>query len=71
MNKRVKTDFLFAQPSLASGAARVLDLYPSHRGIVGNKHLVPRLLAEMDHHRRLDVQLAHPAAALHGDAPAE
>jgi len=26
MNKRVKTDFLFAQPSLASGAARVLDL---------------------------------------------
>ena len=27
MNKRVKTDFLFAQPSLASGAARAFDLW--------------------------------------------
>lgn len=27
MNKTVKTDFLFAQPSLASGAARLLDLW--------------------------------------------
>ena len=27
MNKRVKTDFLFAQPSLASGAARLFDLW--------------------------------------------
>jgi hypothetical protein len=27
MNKRVQTDFLFAQPSFLSGAARVLDLW--------------------------------------------
>jgi len=27
MEKKVKTDFLFAQPSFASGAARVLDLW--------------------------------------------
>lgn len=27
MNKNVKTDFLFAQPSFASGAGRVLDLW--------------------------------------------
>jgi hypothetical protein len=27
MNKTVKTDFLFAQPSFASGAARLLDLW--------------------------------------------
>ncbi|MCL2659596.1 MAG: hypothetical protein FWD64_03640 [Acidobacteriaceae bacterium] len=27
MNEKVKTDFLFAQPSFASGAARVLDLW--------------------------------------------
>jgi hypothetical protein len=27
MNKTVKTDFLFAQPSFASGAARVFDLW--------------------------------------------
>jgi hypothetical protein len=27
MEKNVKTDFLFAQPSFASGAARVLDLW--------------------------------------------
>jgi hypothetical protein len=27
MGKRVKTDFLFAQPSFVSGAARVLDLW--------------------------------------------
>lgn len=26
MNKKVETDFLFAQPSFASGAARVLDI---------------------------------------------
>ena len=29
MEKAVKTDFLFAQPSFASGAARVLDLWGS------------------------------------------
>lgn len=27
MTKKVKSDFLFAQPSFASGAARVLDLW--------------------------------------------
>ena len=27
MSKKVKTDFLFAQPSLSSGAARVFDLF--------------------------------------------
>lgn len=27
MSKKVKTDFLFAQPSLGSGAARVFDLF--------------------------------------------
>lgn len=27
MSKKVKTDFLFAQPSLGSGAARVFDLW--------------------------------------------
>jgi len=27
VNKTVKTDFLFAQPSMASGAARVFDLW--------------------------------------------
>jgi hypothetical protein len=27
MNKNVRTDFLFAQPSFASGAARLLDLW--------------------------------------------
>jgi hypothetical protein len=27
MEKKVKSDFLFAQPSFASGAARVLDLW--------------------------------------------
>jgi hypothetical protein len=27
MGKKVKTDFLFAQPSFASGAARVFDLW--------------------------------------------
>jgi hypothetical protein len=27
MVKKVKSDFLFAQPSFASGAARVLDLW--------------------------------------------
>jgi hypothetical protein len=27
MNRKVQSDFLFAQPSLASGAARVLDLW--------------------------------------------
>jgi hypothetical protein len=27
MSKKVQTDFLFAQPSFASGAARVLDLW--------------------------------------------
>jgi len=27
MNRKVKSDFLFAQPSFASGAARVLDLW--------------------------------------------
>ena len=27
MMKKVKSDFLFAQPSFASGAARVLDLW--------------------------------------------
>jgi len=27
MNKTVKTDFLFAQPSLLSGAARAFDLW--------------------------------------------
>jgi hypothetical protein len=27
MNKKVQTDYLFAQPSFASGAARVLDLW--------------------------------------------
>jgi hypothetical protein len=27
MEKRVKTDFLYAQPSFASGAARVIDLW--------------------------------------------
>jgi hypothetical protein len=27
MNKNVKSDFLFAQPSFASGAARTLDLW--------------------------------------------
>jgi hypothetical protein len=27
MDKKVKTDFLFAQPSFGSGAARVLDLW--------------------------------------------
>ncbi len=27
MNKKIKTDFLFAQPSFASGASRVLDLW--------------------------------------------
>jgi hypothetical protein len=27
MNKKVQSDFLFAQPSFASGAARVLDLW--------------------------------------------
>ena len=27
MNKKVKTDFLFAQPTFASGAARVFDLW--------------------------------------------
>ncbi len=27
MNKKVQTDFLFAQPSFASGAARTLDLW--------------------------------------------
>jgi len=27
VSKKVKTDFLFAQPSLSSGAARVFDLF--------------------------------------------
>jgi hypothetical protein len=27
MNRKVKSDFLFAQPSFASGVARVLDLW--------------------------------------------
>jgi hypothetical protein len=27
MSKKVKSDFLFAQPSLGSGAARVFDLW--------------------------------------------
>lgn len=27
MSKKVKTDFLFAQPSLGSGVARVFDLW--------------------------------------------
>jgi hypothetical protein len=27
MNSKVKSDFLFAQPSFASGASRVLDLW--------------------------------------------
>lgn len=27
MNRKVKSDFLFAQPSFASGAARVFDLW--------------------------------------------
>jgi len=27
MGKKVQSDFLFAQPSFASGAARVLDLF--------------------------------------------
>ena len=27
MNKTVKTDFLFAQPSFTSGAARVFDMW--------------------------------------------
>jgi hypothetical protein len=27
MGKHVKSDFLFAQPSFASGAARILDLW--------------------------------------------
>ena len=27
MNRKVQSDFLFAQPSFASGAARVLDLW--------------------------------------------
>jgi hypothetical protein len=27
MEKKVQTDFLFAQPSIVSGAARILDLY--------------------------------------------
>ena len=27
MNRKVKSDFLFAQPSFASGAARILDLW--------------------------------------------
>lgn len=27
MGKKVQTDFLFAQPSFASGAGRVLDLF--------------------------------------------
>jgi len=27
MSKKVRTDFLFAQPSLASGIARTLDLW--------------------------------------------
>ena len=27
MNKNVKSDFLFAQPSFASGVARTLDLW--------------------------------------------
>lgn len=27
MEKKVQTDFLFAQPSFASGAARILDLW--------------------------------------------
>jgi len=27
MNSKVKSDFLFAQPSFASGAARVLDMW--------------------------------------------
>jgi hypothetical protein len=27
MSKKVKTDFLFAQPSFGSGAARVFDLW--------------------------------------------
>lgn len=27
MSKKIKTDFLFAQPSLVSGAARVFDLW--------------------------------------------
>lgn len=27
MSSRIKSDFLFAQPSFASGAARILDLW--------------------------------------------
>jgi len=27
MNQKVRTDFLFAQPSFASGAVRILDLW--------------------------------------------
>jgi len=27
MNKQVKTDFLFAQPSFGSGAARIVDMW--------------------------------------------
>lgn len=27
MNKKIQSDFLFAQPSLASGAARSLDIW--------------------------------------------
>ena len=32
MGSKVKTDFLFAQPSFASGAARVFDLFGQFDG---------------------------------------
>jgi hypothetical protein len=32
VSKKVKTDFLFAQPSLSSGAARVFDLFGQFDG---------------------------------------
>ena len=51
-------------------AAGVLDLDAGRGRLVGDEHLVPGLLAEVDHHRRLDGQLAHPAAALHRDPAA-
>jgi len=40
MEKKVKSDFLFAQPSFASGAARVLDLW----GVLDDYNISPTTL---------------------------
>ena len=51
-------------------AAGVLDRYAPHRRLMSDENFVPRLLAEVDHHRRLQGELADPPAALHRDPAA-